>query len=169
MAGFVAHAWAQEEPAELKKLRQQYQSALEIATKPLRDRYVAELKKVMEKAILQKNLPVALAAEAEMKAATSCVKVVATGSLRRRLTGTTWVWFKEHNLTLLPGGKARNNFTGEETFTWKVDSESKRIIQDTDQGGNPYIMTLDEDLETGEIDEQGSPKRTTNKIPTPAS
>ncbi len=78
-------------PSALRTQRTRYLAAVKAATEPLKRTYTGELKSMMTGAMAQKNLDLANAVDAELKALASEPEA-GSGRLASALTGTTWSW-----------------------------------------------------------------------------
>ena len=137
-------------PAEAVKLRQSYLEAREKAVKPIDERYVIELKKLLDTHTRAGNLEAALAIRDEITrleapAATPSAAVVppqdnqTSGSakkLHRELSGSVWEtnWY-QMTFTLQPEGTIAFSSPRAGTgWRWKVSEEGVLLIS---QQGDP--------------------------------
>lgn len=77
-------------PTEFKAARDRYDTAVKVATQPIRARYLEELNKMRSDAMARKNLEVANAIDAEISAISESGK--GQGGLAGELADTTWSW-----------------------------------------------------------------------------
>jgi hypothetical protein len=113
---------------EIVSARARYEAALAAAAKPVRGKYLTELQQIKDRALAQKNLKLALAADEEIKALNASVSTPNGGSLEERLLNTTWSWnIPKFTVTFLPEGKA--NVDKNAIFTWAVAKSSKPVVE----------------------------------------
>ncbi|MFO1485287.1 MAG: hypothetical protein U1F71_18140 [Verrucomicrobiaceae bacterium] len=93
---FAAFGWsADAQNKELEAARERYDSALAVATKPVRDRYVQELEQMKNRALSLKDLKLAVEIDKEIALVALAPKSAAVKTaddLQRYLGDTTWTW-----------------------------------------------------------------------------
>lgn len=127
--GFCAAASAADEPAELSEARARYEKDVETATRPLRDRYVQALERIMKSLTLRGDLAGALMVQKEMEPFALGVGVA-------RFAGD-WV------CTYSAGTVHHYRIEADGTFYW-TDRTPKKKLQAT-MRGNDYIVDFGED------------------------
>jgi hypothetical protein len=172
-AGLVASspfALAQEAitsaPTEVLEARAHYERAIAAATKPIRERYLAELEQLKTTAYDTKNFDLAIAVGQEialMGTGTADENLSPEDSVIERLTNTTWVWGQGQTITLLPGGKARCSNAAAAAFTWKLSGAAPPVIEGKTADGVKFWINLDATLRTGNVI-QGRLQRATSQI-----
>lgn len=156
---------AAEPSAEMTAARARYAAALEAAAKPVRDRFVNELQAMKARAMTAKNLELAVAIDEQLKTV-GVAGAAVQGSLRDRLTDTTWVWWQGETMTFLRNGKIRWSYDESSQWTWKVADQSKRTIEGWNPKGS-FRITFEPDLLTGSLNESGKTARPTKRLSTP--
>ena len=151
-------------PVDLQKARLRYEAALTAASKPIQLKYLAELKKMLEKALAAKNLDLAVAINAEINTITVALDSSAE-SFKKRLINTTWVWYNNETITLNEDGSATWNMSTR-PLTWAVADHKERVINGTTASGKVYKIVLNPGLESGAIFE-GTDKTGRNTVVLP--
>ena len=127
------HSFAAEATADLAAAKTRHEMAIAAATKPLKERYAQELQQLKARAMLNKNLELAVAVDAEIKtlagpqAAPSPTAILNNpklndfANLTIKLLGTPWSW------ELLPDHQYRKLKAGVEggTGTYTVDADGR--------------------------------------------
>lgn len=116
-------------PAEIVSARARFQAALSAASLPVRTRYLAELEQIKSRALTAKNLPLAMAADEEIKALGASVSTPdGSSGLEGKLVNTTWTWgVPNKTVTFHPDGKADvDRFA---TYTWSVEKSTKPVVE----------------------------------------
>ena len=105
-------------PDEAARLQRAYQMAVKQAIEPLRQRYLTDLKRVLDQTSRAGKLEDALAIKTEVDAASAGTASATDtpGEFERRLIGTTWMWSNAFKFTFAAEGKT----SGERKFTWKT-------------------------------------------------
>ena len=105
-------------PEDALRLQRAYQLAVKQAAEPLRQKYMADLRRVFDQVARVGRLPEATAVKAEIDGVASG----ATGGtdtvedFERRFIGTAWMWSKTFRFTFEAGGKT----SGDRSFSWKT-------------------------------------------------
>lgn len=105
-------------PDDGARLQRAYQMATRQAIEPLRQRYLTDLKRLLDQTSRAGKLEEALAIKAEVDAAsTGTASATDTpGEFERRLIGTTWMWSGAFRFSFAAEGKT----SGDRKFTWKT-------------------------------------------------
>ena len=138
-------------PGEIAAARARYETEIAIANKPIRDRYLAALDAIKKRAMAYKDLQLAVAADEEIKAlggtgASSSPSISQEGSLKKRLTNSTWTWIHPGSeVAFLSDGKAKiENST---IYSWEVTSSAKRTVE-VKWPSRSATFTFSEDLKS---------------------
>ena len=151
-------------PAELAAAHARYEAAVAVATKPLKERYLEELKRMKEKALFDRKADLAVAIDTEIKVLGGAP--VTGADLRGRLTNTTWKWWDTETITFLPENKIRWSHDQTQLWTWKVTDPAKRIIEGNCSKGT-FRLQVGDDLKSGKLSEGGGAARSTEQISAP--
>jgi hypothetical protein len=154
---------------ELKQLQEKHAKELAIAVEPVNRRYRSELETMLRRATQANDLPTANQVNAELIKLGVATHLATEGSnvtvesLTKALTGTTWVWFGDADITFLADGKVQYKKESVQ-WPWKVTSAGHRIVEGMNKDiGTKFTVTFDKDLKTGTI-EIGGRTRTTKRI-----
>jgi hypothetical protein len=104
-------AFAADMPPAVAAAKKKYDASVEAATKPLRDRYLQELRQMKSRALALKNLDEAIAIDAEIKRISA-----EEDNFADRVAGG-WIWSQGKTLNLQADGTGQ---MGEHSLTWKV-------------------------------------------------
>lgn len=109
-----------EEAGRLQRtyLQRTYQQAMKQAVEPLRERYLADLKRMLDQTARAGKLEEATAIKAEVDAASAGTASATdtVGEFERRLVGTTWLWNNSFKFKF----EAEGRTSGERKLTWKT-------------------------------------------------
>ncbi len=154
---------AESPTSELTAARARYEAAVGIAVKPIRERYLEELKRMKEKALFDRKAELALAIDTEIKGMGGAK--FSAADLRVRLANTTWKWWQDETITFLADGKIKWSHDNTQLWTWKITDPSKRTIEISTSKG-PNIFIIGEDMKSGTMTESGRSPRSTELITT---
>jgi len=127
--GVCAAASVADEPAELSEARARYEKDVEIATRPLRDRYVQALERILKSLTLRGDLAGALMVQKEMEPFASGVGIA-------RFAGD-WV------CTFSSGSVHHYKIDADGTFYW-TDRTPRKKLQAA-MRGNDYVVDFGDD------------------------
>lgn len=133
-------------PADAVRLQHAYQLAVKQVAEPLRQRYVADLRRVLEQVARAGKLAEATAVKAEIEGAASAAALETVEDFERRLIGTSWLWSGSFQFTLEAGGKT----SGSRNFTWKT--VRPYVIEYQFANGFRGTITFEHDLTQAKID-----------------
>ena len=105
-------------PDEAARLQRAWQMAAKQAIEPLRQRYLTDLKRVLDATSRAGKLEEALAIKAEVDAASAGTASATdtVGEFERRLVGTTWLWNDSFKFKFEAEGRS----SGDRNFIWKT-------------------------------------------------
>jgi hypothetical protein len=132
MSGFCLGQDAEKLPEDAAQLRSTYQELVERAAKPIRDRYVADLKRLLEQYTRAGKLDQALAIRHEIESMESRTPVdpgETVEQFQHKLEGTTWLWNDDPKgkFIFLSDGQTK----GWSKFKWTV---TKPYVVESDKG-----------------------------------
>ena len=104
-------------PPDAERLKKTYQESVARATQPLRERYTADLKRLLDQVTRVGNLQDALAIKNELDSVTPTTSggVDTAVEFERRLFKTKWAWNNDLKFTFEPDGS-----TPGRGFKWKT-------------------------------------------------
>ncbi len=151
-----ALAFAADAPPELAAARTRYETAIAAANKPIQTRYIQDLQQLKSRAISMKNLDLAVALDAEIKAMagapteaspsqTPTAAATSSRDFEKLLLNTVWRWNDKFNVTFQANGSAKDS-----VLKWKVQRPHKIEYQNGNYKGS---ITFDEQLTWGKIQE----------------
>lgn len=135
-------------PAEAAQLKTAYEQAVEQAIKPIRDRYIADLKQLLDQETNEGNKAQADAIRVELDTLPggSDVSGDTIPEFESRLVGVPWKWHGDHYVSFEFGGKS-----GGDELTWK--SVAPYVVEYKTRDGVTGTVTFDRGLNTGTIKE----------------
>jgi hypothetical protein len=102
MSHAVCSAQEPQLPEDVSRMKQAYEQGKERLIQPIRDRYLADLKRLLDSATREGKLADALAIKTEMNATSADADTIA--EFERKLTGIKWNWNNEWDVTFKPDG-----------------------------------------------------------------
>lgn len=135
-------------PDDIVRLKQTFLQDAERTVKPLRDRYVADLTRLLEQLTRAGKLDDALALKAEIAslAASGPALLETVEHFESNLIGTSWLWGNKEKFTFATEGKAPGR-----KFTWKTLQPF--TIEFEYPGGHHGTIVFDPSLKTAKINE----------------
>jgi hypothetical protein len=100
-------------PDEASRLKQTYQQDLERAAQPIRERYLFNLKRLLDNATRDGKLNDALAIKTELDAAAASDGIDSVQEFERKFTALKWAWNGAFGMNFKPDG------TADRGLTWK--------------------------------------------------
>jgi len=144
-------------PEEANRLRQNFWEAAEHAVQPVRERYVADLKRLLEQYTRAGRLDDALAVKAELEASAH-EGVESAADFERRLVGIKWMWnggfeveFRADGTGTAFGLKWKTVRPYTVTYTFSNGNHgtvvfernlSRAAAEEVNNGGKKYSLTL---------------------------
>jgi len=104
-------------PEEANRLKQNFRQAAERAVQPLRERYIADLKRLLDQTTRAGKLEDALAIKNEIEAVSAGTGAAAdtVAEFERQLMGVKWTWNGAFTFEFQPDGKSSGR-----GLTWKT-------------------------------------------------
>jgi len=135
-------------PAEAAQLKRTFEQASERALQPLRTRYIADLKRLLDQETRSGRLEQAAAIKEELEAVPggAIPSVDGIAEFEKKFVGLKWVWNGSYNMSFEWGGKTEGR-----QFSWK--SVAPYRIEYRFPEGNFGTIAFDRNLTRGTIKE----------------
>ncbi len=161
LVGLAAPLPAADTPPEIVAARKRYDAATALAMKPVRDRYLQELQQLKDRALSLKNLELATALDAEIKAVTPVGAITPSDTAadwENRLIGTSWLWNKDKTITFQANGSVTPRFGA---MKWKFTEPGN--MEYHFENGDHGTITFERALTRGTIHAVGRAGRKTTE------